>query len=402
MKLLDQPPFRADAAPSIALLATITTMGTMALHMVIPVMPAMAADLHASPGVIQMTVTLYLFGLAAGQLIYGPLSDRFGRRPVLLVGLVIYVLSGILVATTANAGLLLAARIFQALGGCSGLVLGRAMMRDGASPDKAARSMAILNTAMSLGPALSPAIGGYVALWGGWRAPFVLLVVLGAAMLLLAVLTLPETNRQRTDFSGIRSMIGSYATLLRLPAYRGYAVTACCASTSMYAFFAASPFIFMGRLNQTAEQVGVYYLIVALGISAGSYLAAHLARRFGLRVLAAGGNAMQFVGAVALLVLVFAGHLTVPSVIVVALLFSLASGFTSPMALAGAVSADARLIGAASGLYGFLQFAYAMLVTGFVGIWPGDAATSVAIVFIGSALLGRWGLAHAGGARPGA
>jgi DHA1 family bicyclomycin/chloramphenicol resistance-like MFS transporter len=86
----------------------------------------------------------------------------------------------------------------------------------------------------------------------------------------------------------------------------------------------------------------------------------------------------------------------------VALLFSVASGFTSPMALAGAVSADARLIGAASGLYGFLQFAYAMLVTGFVGIWPGDAATSVAIVFIGSALLGRWGLAHAGGARPAA
>ena len=402
MKLLYQPPFRADAAPSIALLATITTMGTMAMHMVIPVMPAMAADLHASPGVIQMTVTLYLFGLAAGQLLYGPLSDRFGRRPVLLVGLVIYVLSGILVATTANAGLLLAARIFQALGGCSGLVLGRAMMRDGASPDKAARSMAILNTAMSLGPALSPAIGGYVALWGGWRAPFVLLVVLGAAMLLLAVLTLPETNRQRTDLSGIRPMIGSYATLLRLPAYRGYAVMACCASTSMYAFFAASPFIFMGRLNQTAEQVGVYYLIVALGISAGSYLAAHLARRFGLRVLAAGGNAMQFVGAMALLLLVFGGQLTVPSVIAVALLFSVASGFTSPMALAGAVSADARLIGAASGLYGFLQFAYAMLVTGFVGIWPGDAATSVAIVFIGSALLGRWGLAHAGGARPAA
>ena len=85
----------------------ITTMGTMAMHMVIPVMPAMAADLHASPGVIQMTVTLYLFGLAAGQLIYGPLSDRFGRRPVLLVGLVIYVLSGILVASSANAGLLL-------------------------------------------------------------------------------------------------------------------------------------------------------------------------------------------------------------------------------------------------------------------------------------------------------
>jgi DHA1 family bicyclomycin/chloramphenicol resistance-like MFS transporter len=170
LKLLQQPPFRADTAPSIALLATIAMMGTMALHMVIPVMPAMAADLQASPGVIQMTVTLYLFGLSIGQLIYGPLSDRYGRRPILLGGLALYVLSGLVVATTANAALLLPARIFQALGGCSGLVLGRAMMRDGASGDKVARSMAVLNTALSLGPALSPAVGGYVALCCWWRS----------------------------------------------------------------------------------------------------------------------------------------------------------------------------------------------------------------------------------------
>ena len=370
-------------------------MGTMAMHMVIPVMPAMAADLKASPGVIQMTVTLYLFGLSIGQLIYGPLSDRFGRRPVLIAGLALYVLSGVVVAVTANAGLLLAARIFQALGGCSGLVLGRAMMRDGASEDKAARSMAVLNTALSLGPALAPAVGGYLGAWGGWRAPFVLLVAVGALMLLLAVLTLPETNRNRTELAGVRSMIGSYATLLRLPAYRGYALMACCASTSLYAFFAASPFIFMDRLHQSAEQVGVYYLIVALGISAGSYFAAHLARRFGLRTLAGAGNAMQFVGAIALMLLVLGGQLTVVNIIAVVVLFSMASGFTSPMALAGAVSADTRLIGAASGLYGFLQFAYAMLVTGIVGIWPGDSAMSVAVVFIGSAMLGRWGLMHA-------
>lgn len=382
-----------------ALLATIAMMGTMGMHMVIPVMPAMAAELQASPGVIQMTVTLYLFGLAIGQLIYGPLSDRFGRRPILLGGLTLYVLSGLMVATTASAGLLLPARIFQALGGCSGLVLGRAMMRDGASDEKAARSMAVLNTALSLGPALAPAVGGYVSLWGGWRAPFVLLVVVGALMLLLAVLTLPETNRRRTPLAGVRDMAGSYLTLLRLPVYRGYALAACCASTSMYAFFAASPFIFMERLHQTAQQVGVYYLIVALGISVGSYLAAHLARRFGIRTLAAAGNATQFVGAIALMVLVFAGQVSVASIITVALLFAVASGFTSPMALAGAVSADTRLIGAASGLYGFLQFAWAMLVTGFVGVWPGDAAMSVALVFIGSALLGRWGLKHAGGAR---
>jgi DHA1 family bicyclomycin/chloramphenicol resistance-like MFS transporter len=221
LKLLQQPPFRADTAPSIALLATIAMMGTMAMHMVIPVMPAMAADLQASPGTIQMTVTLYLFGLAIGQLIYGPLSDRFGRRPILLGGLTLYVLSGLVVATTANAGLLLPARIFQALGGCSGLVLGRAMMRDGASEDKAARSLAVLNTALSLGPALAPAVGGFLGAWAGWRAPFVLLVAVGALMLLLAVLTLPETNRKRTDLPGIRAMAGSYVTLLRLPTYRG-------------------------------------------------------------------------------------------------------------------------------------------------------------------------------------
>ena len=155
-------------------------MGTMAMHMVIPALPAIAADLHESPGVIQMTVTLYLLGLAAGQLIYGPLSDRFGRRPVLLGGLALYLLASVVAATAAGTGALLTARVFQALGGCSGLVLGRAMMRDGSSSEKAAGSLAILHTAMSVGPALAPAIGGFVALWGGWRAPFALLAVVGA------------------------------------------------------------------------------------------------------------------------------------------------------------------------------------------------------------------------------
>ncbi len=233
-----------------ALLIPLTMIGAMATHVFIPALPDAARDLHAAPGSMQLTITLYLVGMAVGQLIYGPLSDRFGRRPLVLAGQLFYVLACLLAAYADSIGALIVARVLQALGACSGLVLARAMVRDGTTTDKAAARLSLMMAAMAIGPALAPTLGGYVVGWAGWRGIFVLMALFGGLILISALLFLPETHRQLQALPGWRPMWQNFRRLLGLPVFRGYALGGCCVSTSMYAFFPVSPFLFINVLLQ--------------------------------------------------------------------------------------------------------------------------------------------------------
>jgi len=153
------------ARPHSALLGAITGSGTLAMHMFVPALPAVAREFSASPGTVQLTLTVYLIGIAGGQLIYGPLSDRFGRRPILIACLSVFLVATAVAAFASELGLLIAARFVQAVGACGGLVLGRAMVRDGAAPDQAARQLALLVMVMTAAPALAPLIGGEIQAW---------------------------------------------------------------------------------------------------------------------------------------------------------------------------------------------------------------------------------------------
>src|SRR5579863_7171941 len=184
---------RADRAP-FPLIVAITACGTLGMHLIIPALPDTARALGVSAGMVQLTITLYLIGLAIGQLLYGPISDRFGRRPVLLAGLALFALGGTASAAAPDALMLVLARILQSIGACAGLVLGRAIVRDSATPDRAAAQLAMLTLVMSAAPAIAPVLGGYATAWFGWRAAFALLAIVGAITLLLSVLLLPETN----------------------------------------------------------------------------------------------------------------------------------------------------------------------------------------------------------------
>ena len=161
----------------------ITACGTLGMHLIIPALPDTARALGVSAGAIQLTITLYLIGLAIGQLVYGPISDRFGRRPVLLAGLALFTLAGIATAAAPNAWMLVIARILQSIGACAGLVLGRAIVRDSATPDRAAAQLAMLTLVMSAAPAIAPVLGGYATAWFGWRAAFALLAIVGGVTL---------------------------------------------------------------------------------------------------------------------------------------------------------------------------------------------------------------------------
>ncbi len=369
------------------LLALFTFSGTLGMHIFIPALPAAATDLGAGIGAMQMTVSLYIFGLAVGQLVYGPLSDRFGRRPVLMAGLALYTGAGLAAALAPGVNALIAARLFQALGGCAGLVLGRAIVRDTSVPREAARRLALMNLMVTVGPGLAPLVGGALAATTGWRSIFVLLGALGVANFLFAWRLLPETGPSASRVKA-SALARDYWGLLRSPAFLGYSIGGGCATTSLYAFIAAAPFIFVTQLHRPATEVGVYLAVLVSGVWLGSILTSRLIATMALGRLLIAANALGVAAAFALLGAALSGHLSVVWIIGAMFVFTVGVGMAAPAALTQAISVNPRVIGSASGLYGFTQMAVGALCTALAGLGP-DAALSTGIVLAAASVIGQ-------------
>jgi DHA1 family bicyclomycin/chloramphenicol resistance-like MFS transporter len=366
------------------LLALITFSGTLAMHVFVPALPQAARDLSASPGSMQLTVSFYILGLAVGQLFYGPLSDRYGRRPVLMVGLALYTVAGLAAGLAPDAHFLIAARLFQALGGCAGLVLGRAIVRDGAGLTDATRRLALMNLLVIVGPALAPLIGSALAEAVGWRSIFVVLCGLGLVNSFLTWRILPETARTGAG-QDTRVVMRNYRQLISSPVFLGYAVGGGCATTSMYAFISAAPFVFIDELKRPSHEVGIYLALVVLGAWIGNLAATRLVGRVVIDRLIVRGSLISLVGAVLLLGAASLGHLTVTLVMIAVMLFTIGAGVAGAPALAEALSVNPAVAGSASGLYGFVQMAIGAICTSLAG-FGGDPAFSSGVVLVGAAL----------------
>ncbi|MGF7162762.1 DHA1 family bicyclomycin/chloramphenicol resistance-like MFS transporter [Rhodoligotrophos appendicifer] len=369
------------------ILALVTFSGTLAMHIFVPALPYAGADLTASSGTMQLTISVYILGLAAGQLIYGPLSDRFGRRRTLMAGLVIYSLSGLAAALSPDVDSLIIARLFQALGGCSGMVLGRAMVRDTASAQDASRRLAMMNLIVMIGPGAAPIIGSLLASALGWRSIFFFLCAFGVFSILFCLRLLPETSTSGNN-ADFRTLARNYAALVKSPAFLGFAIGGGCATTSLYAFIAAAPFIFEDHLHQTARQVGVYLAILISGVWLGSAIMSRLVTRSSIKQLLIGSSLISLSAAAVYLCIVLAGGLSVIAAVASIFVFSVGAGIASPVALTEAISVNAKVIGSASGLYGFTQMMIAALCTALVGLGR-DPSISAGIVLVGAALVGQ-------------
>jgi DHA1 family bicyclomycin/chloramphenicol resistance-like MFS transporter len=372
--------------PPLWLIFTFVICGTLSLHIFVPALPVAAADLGVSASTIQLTLTVYILGLAFGQLFYGPLSDRLGRRPVLLGGLVLYALGSIIAGLAPTAGALIAARVVQALGGCSGLVLGRAVIRDVCEPQEAAGQLAWLNMFMSMGPATASVIGGLLAAYVSWRAIFGLLAGIGVLTLATAIAILPETNPGAGPARG-GNLLRVNLRLLRLPEFRVYTVVGACATTSFYAFLTAAPFIFTVTLHQGQAEMSFYFIAPMLGYSVGSLLANRLVRRMGVDGLLQLGLWITVAGAATFFAVVVAGQLSVVAVLASMLVFTIGGGICSPMALSGAMGVLPGVTGAAAGLYGFAQMAYGAFCTWAVGLYGANPALSAGTIMLASLLV---------------
>lgn len=373
------------------LLVLITISGTLAMHMFVPALPSAARTFGVSTTAMQLTITVYIAGLAGGQLVYGPLSDSVGRRPMLIIGLTLYTFAGLAAAMASGLHVLVAARLFQALGGCAGLALGRAIVRDSAATDEAVGGLALLNLMMMVGPGLAPLLGSALASTLGWRSIFVVLTALGAVTLVCTYRLLPETSRP-TGSLKVTVLVRDYAVLLRSPAFLGFAVGGGCATTSIYAFITAAPFIVASQLHRPLREVGLYLGLVIVGMSLGNALTRRLIRDVPVERLLILGNALSVLTALALLLVVLTGELTVASAIGLMFLFALGAGVSSPAALTKALSTNAKVVGSAAGLYGFTQMAVGALCSYAVGFGqsPALAAASVLTTAAVAGQIGFW------------
>jgi DHA1 family bicyclomycin/chloramphenicol resistance-like MFS transporter len=369
------------------LLALLTFSGTLAMHVFVPALPIAAVDLGAAPGSMQLTISLYIMGLALGQLVYGPLSDRLGRRPTLMAGLVLYTAASLAAAAAPDAEVLIVLRLFQAVGGCAGLVLGRAIVRDTALPIEAARRLALMNLMVTLGPGVAPLAGSALAGTLGWRSIFLALAAFGAVNILLSWRLLPETAVAGSS-GGTRTLLRNYAGLLRSPAFLGYAIGGGCATTSMYAFIAAAPFVLVQQLGRTGAEVGPIIAVLVLGVWVGSILASRLITRVALRRLLILANLLSVAAALILLLGVLAGQLSVALVVATMFLFTLGVGTAAPAALTQAIGVNPQVIGSASGLYGFTQMAVGALCTALAGLGS-NPALAAALVLAASGVVAQ-------------
>jgi DHA1 family bicyclomycin/chloramphenicol resistance-like MFS transporter len=368
-------------SPPLWLLTLITLSGTLAMHIFVPALPEAAHDLGASMGAMQMTVSVYVFGLAAGQLVYGPLADRFGRRPVLMAGLAIYTVSGVWAIFAPDVQRLIVIRLLQALGGCSGMVIGRAIVRDTALPKEAARRMAMMNLMVAVGPGVAPLLGAALASSFGWRSIFVLLAGLGAINLAFTWWLLRETRADITS-AHVSELARNYGRLLRSPAFLGFALGGGCATTSMYGFIAASPFIVTHQLGRPDYEVGIYLAVLVSGIWLGTVAATRLIPLFPIERLTVLSNLLSVIGSVFLLAVVVLGHLSVPLIVGPMFVFALGVGVASPGALSQAISVNPHVIGSASGLYGFSQMGVGAVCTALTGLGSNPALSAAVVLVI--------------------
>lgn len=381
---MPRSPLPADSLAVRVLLTALVAFGPLSTDLYLPSLPTLVTVFGTDVATVQLTLSVFLVGFAVSQLVYGPLSDRFGRRPALLGGVAIYLAASVACALADDIGELIAGRFFQALGACCGPVVGRAVVRDLFGRDHAATVLAYMTMAMSLAPAVGPILGGVLTEWLGWRANFALLATFGAVVLAATWAGLPESNTRRDD-EALRPgrLLSNYLLLLRDRTYAGYVLIVAGTYSGIFAFISGSSFVLIDRLHLSPAVYGASFGTVVLGYMLGSFLAGRLSGRHGGWRMIRAGTALSAAGGLLGAALAAAGVLHLAAVAVPMFLFMVGAGLTLPNAMAGAIGPYPLMAGLASSLLGFMQMAGAALV----GLAVGHLHSGTALPMMGSIAL---------------
>lgn len=373
------------------LIAALTALPAPSIDMSLPGLPDLAVGLDASPASAQLTIGVFLAGFAVAQRICGPLSDRFGRRPVLLAGLGLFALAGLCCAMAPTLPALLACRALQGVGACVGPVLARAIIRDLYSGEAAAVQLARATTIMALAPVLAPSLGTVVLAFLDWRAISLVLSTFGLALLLAVAATLPETISAKDHTALMPRVLARNATgFFRCRQAISNALVVAFLFGGMFAYVAASPFALMDVLGVSTTAYSGLFAVTALGIMAGSSAAPRAARAVGRARLVLAGLAVSATAALCLLALATFGKLGVAGLVA---LYTFTRGLVVPLATAAALEPMGRTAGLASGLLGALQMAGAAVAACAAGLFGNSlvgVGVTLAVFGAGALVCGLW------------
>lgn len=349
--------------------------------MYLPGFPAMERDLGSSAGGAEFTLAGYFIGMAVGQLFWGPLSDRFGRKPPLYAGIVLYALASLGCALSGNIGALTFWRILQALGGSVGMVIARAAVRDRCGARDAARAFSMLILIMGLAPILAPLLGGWVVTTLGWRAIFFLLVAFSFASLTAIHFGLTESHDIRHEPPlQWRRVARDYAGLFASRLFLGYSLCGGLAMAGMFAYIAGSPFVLIQLCGISPAHFGWYFGINALGFIAASQLNARSLKTLPPSRLLRRALWIPALSGLALAGIAFNGITSAPLILLGLFLYVASLGFIVPNAGAAALATHGQQAGTASALMGSLQFGLATLAGAAVGQWHDGSARPLALL----------------------
>ena len=368
------------------IITALTALGSISVSMYLPSLPSMATALHASPGAIKMSLTAFLFVFATSQIVYGPLSDRFGRKAPVVAGLVIYIAGSLLCATATEVTMLVAARIVEALGAAAGPALGRAIARDIYSGAQLTSSLAMIAAAVALSPMLGPVAGGYLQAGFGWHATFYVLSLAGLCLLLATLLLLPETNAQRSaDGLKAATIRRNYVLLLSDSEYISSLLCGGLLTAGNFAWTAIAPFLFAVRYGFSPDQYGNIALFVGGGYLIGTFLCGRLSSRVAAPVLVYSGLGCALLSSVVIAALSL-HHVGYWPIIGTMMLFTVGMGIVIPMAAACALSLHPEIAGSAAGLLGSLQIFTGALGTLAAGFFRPASLSPTAYLLISVSL----------------
>lgn len=363
------------------ILAAVVALGPMSTDMYLPALPRIATELEASTASVQLTLSLFLVGFAIAQLFYGPLSDRYGRKPVMVGGLIVFIIASIGCALVENINALMFFRLLQALGGSAGPVLGRAIVRDIYGAKESGRVLSHIASIMALAPAFAPILGGFFAATLGWHAIFWFLVAYGIIGVVLFSLKVkesaPAAHHQPKSLATIRQ---HYLQLLADRDYVGYVLACSFSYAGLFAFLSGVSFVLVGQYGVSEQQFGLYFMLIVVGYVVGTQISAKVGQFHSHQRLIMVGGLLLLAASGLMIVLVRLENANVASVIVPMMVFMIGVGIVMPQSMAGALKNYPNIAGTASGLLGFVQMSIAGLAGIVVGHSYNSSATPMSIV----------------------
>lgn len=362
--------------------ASVMAIGPLSIDMYLPSLPALQAHFGADTASTQLTLSLYFIGLAIGQLIYGPVSDRFGRRKPLLFGLMLYALVSLGCAYAPGMDSLIVLRFLQALGGCAGMVITRAMVRDLFPPQEMARILSTLVLIMGVAPILAPLIGGQIFLLFGWQAIFMVMAAY-SLFCFAGIYALPETSHNRGEALQLGNVLAGYARLLRHRRFMGYALAGGVAQAGMFAYISGSSFVFINVYGVAPAHFGLLFGSIAFGLITAAQVNSFVLRRYRSEHVLRIALMANACFSVLLLINAWTGFGGLPGIMIPLFCGMSSLGFSFPNSTAGAMAPFGDRAGMAAALLGTLQFGIAAISGSVVGyLFNGTAVPMAAVICI--------------------